>query len=550
MRGSSVVPTQRGGTAVLVRAMLAITLLAGFYLLALGIIAGVVTVDVLLAEDSSAPLSIGALKLYGISAMVIYPVARALVLARRRSHGAEPEGLPLLPAAQPNLWAAVRRMAERSGTRAPDEIWLTADANAAVCEDSRLLGLLPGRRTLTIGAPLLIGLTERELETVLAHEFGHYSRHDTRLGALVYSGRETVLRTASALNQRAQLKRSDQQAQLDALAAARRTKGKKARKRRASGGADQLLGRLFAGYARLYVRVSQQVNRRQEYAADLAAARLAGRDATASALRKLVPLDLALSIHLRQYATMGWNAGLLPPPGQVYGGLAHVLSDPGRRRQLSELALPDEADAYDSHPPLAARVAAIERLPRDGFDPDHSGSAIAVLAHPEQTLAALERATLLPEAARMSRLDWPELAHQAGCAGHADRARPLQEAVGAPTATAALAALLASGAEARLWHIADLLPRSPEAEAATGRAAHEFVRTALRRALSDLVVLALAETGAARWDLSWSQPVRLRLPDGFAEALPPALDALVADRPDPTPLRTLLASTQPVAPRS
>ncbi|MEY9965703.1 hypothetical protein ABIA33_003749 [Streptacidiphilus sp. MAP12-16] len=69
----------------------------------------------------------------------------------------------------------------------------------------------------------------------------------------------------------------------------------------------------------------------------------------------------------------------------------------------------------------------------------------------------------------------------------------------------------------------------------------------MRAALSDLVILSLAETGAARWELTWSEPVRLRLPGGLAETLPPALDALLADWPDPTPLRAVLASTRPVA---
>lgn len=532
---------------MLARAVLAVAMLAGFYLLALGIVAGVVTADVLLARNSAAPLSLGALKLYAVSAMVLYPVLRALVLARRRNHRFDPEGLSLSAAEQPDLWAAVRQLAQRSGTRPPSDIRLTAAVNAAVSEDSRLLGLVPGRRTLAIGAPLLIGLTERELEAVLAHEFGHYSNHDTRLGALVYAGREKVLRTASALNQRAHLRRAEQQAELDALAAARRAKGRAERKRRASGGIDGLLGRLFSGYARLYLRVSERVNRRQEYAADLAAARLAGRDATASALRALVALDTALSLHLDQYATMGWDAGLLPLPGQVYGGLAHLLADPGRRHQLAQLRLPDHADAYESHPPLAARVAAIESLPADGYGPDHSGPAISVLAHPERTLAALEQATLPPEAATMSRLDWPELAQRAGRAKHLDRGQSLQHAVGAPTPGTALTAVTAAAAEGRLWQVADSLPKSPAAQAATGRAAQEFVRTALRAALGDLAILALAESGAARWELSWSQPVRLRLSPDLDQTLPPALDALVTDRPDPTPLRTVLASTLPLA---
>lgn len=63
----------------------------------------------------------------------------------------------------------------------------------------------------------------------------------------------------------------------------------------------------------------------------------------------------------------------------------------------------------------------------------------------------------------------------------------------------------------------------------------------LRTALSDLVLIALADAGLAGWDVSWAQPMRLRLPDALAQGLPAAVDALVTDTPDAQPLRTLLA---------
>ncbi|TKA03067.1 M48 family metalloprotease [Actinacidiphila oryziradicis] len=537
---------ERGGLSISVRAALAVVLPAGFYLLALGIVVGTVAVDVALAEHSNYPFSVGAFKVYLASALLVYPVLRVVFLSRRPRHGAPAVGLPVTPEEQPELWARVRQLAERTGTRPPAEIRLIAEVNAAVSEQSRLLDLLPGRRTLAIGVPLLIGLTEAELGSVLAHEFGHYSNQDARLGGHVYAGRREVLRTVGDLHRRADRKQAEQQAQLNAVAAARRAKGRKIRKRLATGGLDRVLAMIFAGYAKLYVTVSESVNRRQEYAADLAAVRIAGRDVTAATLRKLPSLDAALSFYLDHYAMLGWEDGLLPLPGQVYGGLANLLTDPKRRQELTELRLElpeDEHDPYDSHPPIAARVAAVESLPPDGCGPDTSGPALGVLARSEQTLAALEAVTLLPEAAAMSRLDWPELAHRAGCARHTKGAEALRQAVGAVSPGAALAAVLDAVAAGRRWELADRLPKSPQAQAATGRAAQEFTRPVFRSALRDLVILALAETGAARWELSWSEPVRLRLADGLAEALPPALDAVMADPQDVTALRTLLAST-------
>ncbi|MFJ7942775.1 hypothetical protein ACIQ6K_03740 [Streptomyces sp. NPDC096354] len=47
--------------------------------------------------------------------------------------------------------------------------------------------------------------------------------------------------------------------------------------------------------------------------------------------------------------------------------------------------------------------------------------------------------------------------------------------------------------------------------------------------------------GRARRQLSWTDCATLKLPEGYEEALPAALDAAVADVPDTEPLRKLLA---------
>ncbi|SCE04529.1 hypothetical protein GA0115246_109816 [Streptomyces sp. SolWspMP-sol7th] len=102
-------------------------------------------------------------------------------------------------------------------------------------------------------------------------------------------------------------------------------------------------------------------------AADRLAARLAGRTATASALRELPALESSFAYHLDRYALAGTDRGLLPPRGEVFGGYGRLLD----ARQLAlvhmRTELPDEpASPYDSHPPLAARVRRIEELPEDG----------------------------------------------------------------------------------------------------------------------------------------------------------------------------------------
>lgn len=92
----------------------------------------------------------------------------------------------------PRLWRLTDELARTLGTEAPSEIHLTAEVNAAVTEESWLLGLVAGRRRLYLGLPLLLGMTEDELRAVLGHELGHYAALDTRLAAVVHRGSQSL----------------------------------------------------------------------------------------------------------------------------------------------------------------------------------------------------------------------------------------------------------------------------------------------------------------------------------------------------------------------
>ncbi|MFI5532194.1 M48 family metalloprotease [Kitasatospora sp. NPDC051853] len=531
------------GLSTSVRALTAVAMLAGFYLLALGIVAALIAVDISLYL-SSGELRPALAKIWGVSAVIAYPVVRVVFLTRHREEDGELPGLPVTREEQPALWAVVDRISERTGVRGPAEIRLIPEVNAGVWEETRLLGLLPGKRHLVIGVPLLIGLTEAELESVLAHEFGHYSNQDVRLGSVTMAGRTAILRTVGGLHERADAHKAKEAAKLRAKADKRLAKGRKPSSAEATGGVDRVLAKVFTQYGKLYLRVSEAVGRRQEYAADLVAARLAGRDATASALRRIPALDAAQDFYLGNYATLGWEAGLLPPPGQLYGGLAHLLADPERRKELDALALelPEtEHDPYDSHPPIERRVAAVEALPDDGRGAGSTASALGLLRDAEQVLAALEVVSLVPEAAGKERVDWPELVHRSLLADCRESTRPLTAALTAlglpPTIGGALDAIDAG----RTRELVERLPLSDEARAATGRAARELARPVLRGVLSRQAVLALVDAGLTQWELSWSGPAHLRLPDGLGDRLTTSLDAACADTPDTAAVRALLA---------
>ncbi|WP_225803745.1 M48 family metallopeptidase [Streptomyces sp. NK15101] len=532
------------------RALRALVLLAGFHMLGLVLLALLGTLD--WAAYRWAP-AVWALRMYVVSFVLAVPVVRGMVMLRTpRDEGTA--GVPVTEEAEPRLWAAVRDLAERVGTRAPDEIRLTADMNASVTEDARLLGLLGGTRRLYLGLPLMAGLSEAQLRAVLAHELGHYANSDTRLSGITERSRLHVARTVDRLEEKSGHKVAKQRARQERRSAKRVARGKSPKEVDTTGAGFtyRATARIYTAYGRFSMRATQSGSRRQEVAADLAAARIAGRDATASALRALPALGSAHDFYLDSYATLGVEFGMLPPRGEVFGGVRHLLD--ARAEELAELRaeLPAEpASPYDSHPPTADRVAAVEALPDDGRAAEETLPAFGLLASPEAALCRVEDATLAPEALRMRRLDWPDLVHEAMTARYVRDTEPLRAAIvelpdagtsRAPGLVAEVEAFLDAVDAGTVWDLVERLPKSDEAAAATGRAAREFARSSLRRELARLLTTALAQDGRARWQLSWSAPASLRLPDGFTEELPAALEAAIADRPDTGRLRKLLAA--------
>ncbi|MGW5851321.1 M48 family metalloprotease [Streptomyces sp. NPDC055254] len=524
------------------RALRALVLLAGFYLL------GVVLLAVLVAVDAAAVTWLAgaaAAKVLIVSVVLSIPIVRGLFMLRMPK-GEPPAGIPVTEEDEPLLWRTVRDTAAQVGTRAPDEIVLIGGVNAAVGEDATLLGLRPGTRRLYIGLPLMTGLDEMQLRAVLAHEMGHYANFDTRLTPLIARGRAQLIRTVDHFHQRADAKVAKERARQEKQAAKRIAKGKKAGEVDTWGQGSMYRGmaKIYQAYGRFYLRATRTSARRQELAADLASVRVAGRDAAASALREVNALAPAHEFYMDSYATLGVGAGLLPRPGQVFGGLSRLLDArsqelEGLRRELSD----EPASPYDSHPPLAERVARIEALPDDGRAGQSARPSLELLSDADRALAALEQAVLSPEALAFERAEWEDLVHRSMTLYVGRGSEEIREAVAAEGAGPGLAGLLdaVDADPAVRWRIAERFPKSDEAAAATGRTAREFARPTVRQALNQLVTVELTARGTARWQLSWSDSASLGYPDGgFEDRLTLALDAAVADQCDTEPLRKLV----------
>jgi Zn-dependent protease with chaperone function len=497
-----------------------LSLLIGFYLVCVALVVGLGAITVFGFRAGGANRVTFLLLL--ITCAGIFVVVRG-VFVSTRVKARHIVGIQVSEAEQPALWTRIRDLAAQVGTRTPRRLYLVPDVNAAVWEDTHLLGLIPGRRQMMVGVPLLMALTPGQLDSVLAHELGHYGNRDTRVGGLVGRTRQSVLSALRAAGHSGRF-------QLPGSA---------------------LFVAVFRTYAKLVLRVTQEASRAQEYAADRVAAQIAGPANTITALREMQGIDAAFDFYLEKYLAPGLKLGLMPPAPELFGGFSALLADAGRRAELDEIRRnprPVQPDPYDSHPPMPERIAALSALPAHGGAEDPSDvRAVAILANPQDALARVALRALQNQVGGKQVASWDVLAATLGLRRADERAVPLQNTVsrltGRPADLAALVALLDAG---RLGELLDGLPRSAAAQRtnATGRVAREHAKTELASMLTAWLVGSFARSGRAAWAHSWAEiGGELQMTPQLRTELDGSVADLVAVRPDGTRLRALVLGT-------
>ncbi|WP_335939162.1 M48 family metallopeptidase [Streptomyces sp. PTD5-9] len=524
------------------RAFRAVALLAGFYALGLLLLAVLCVVD--WAVFRWAWLPVAALFLVR-SSVPAFSIVRGTFLRDTCTPDRDDvRGLRVDDAQQPRLWALVRDLADRAGARAPDDLVLTGGVGAEATEHTRLLGLVAGRRRLSVGVPLLLGTSEARLRFVLAYEMSRCARSDTRLAAVAALARDRAARAVAHFREQSEKAVARERERQEEKAAKARARGRRARRIDPghAGASYRFLAGRYERYERFCGRVTTSDTDRAESAADVAAARIAGRDVSACALRELRALRHAHAEYLESYALIGDEIGLLPPPGEVLGGLRHMLDARGDVLDDPYYSAPPGTGTPYEHGSFTERIARIEALPDDGRGPAPAAPAMDLLVDAERTLAAVEERVLAPELLRLRRVDWPELLHDSTVAREESLARYLVRAVAAVTGgDGSVAEALDAVDAGAQWRIADRLHTSDEARRATGRVARAFAGHWLHLVLWKLAEAEYVRQGRARWRLPWTDDEAfLELPPGHAELFPAALDAAAADVPDTGPLRALL----------
>ncbi|HKU39482.1 MAG TPA: M48 family metallopeptidase, partial [Polyangiales bacterium] len=352
------------------RAVLALSLMVGFYILALGLAA-------LLLYIPYAELRYA----HRLHFQILAPCAvAAFVIVRSvlpRFDRFEAPGLLLSADTQPELFAVIRELATATEQPPPKDVFLVSDMNAFVTQRGGLMGF-GSHRVLGIGLPILQALSVRELRAVLAHEFGHFHGGDVQLGPWIYKTRAAIIRTIVSLAQE-----------------------------------RSIFHKPFLWYGEMFIKITHAISRNQELAADALAARTVGAQALISGLKRTHAAALAYNVYWQEDMLPALGSGWRPP---LAAGFAQFLGAKRAQRLMDESVAHEldsgKADPYDTHPSLRERVQALESMrDRVAHDSDDERAAVSLLAD----LAAIEKllvehmAADKSEAARLKPIAWTDV---------------------------------------------------------------------------------------------------------------------------------------------
>lgn len=239
-----------------------------------------------------------------------------------------PVGTELRPEEAPQLFADVEAIRRLLKVPPIHRTLVTDELNASVAQIPRLGFLGWHRNYLVLGAPLMRALRPAEFRGVLAHELGHLSRAHGRMSAWAYRVRERWSRVLTELE-------------------------------RSGSWLKVVFERFFEWYAPRFAAYTFALSRAHEFEADRAAARIVGRAAYTSALKRLAIVERILAGHWS--AVWSRTATEPTPPAEVYAAFHARLADPVAPAEAAEWlseALAQRTEGFDTHPSLAERLAA------------------------------------------------------------------------------------------------------------------------------------------------------------------------------------------------
>lgn len=358
------------GPSMAGRALQALLLMIGFYLLALAIAGALIAIPIMEMAVANR-LHLKLVVLCGAGAIAI------LWGIMPRWDRFEAPGPELSPEQHPRLFEVLRGVASATNQAMPVHVYLVGDVNAWVTERGGIMGL-GSKRVMGLGLPLMQVLSVSQLRAVIAHEFGHFYGGDTKLGPWVYKTRSAIVRTLASL-----------------------------------GDDRPILQKPFLWYGNMFLRITHAVSRHQEFAADALAARTVGGKFMTEGLKIIHGASLSFSAYWNDDYRPVLGAGVLPPLAKGFGHFVSSRNVQEAVEKATAKAMEEwKTNPYDTHPSLPERTQALAGLP-PGPHEEESSPSIALL----EDVSKLEHKlfeTILREdfLAKAKALEWEEVPGQ------------------------------------------------------------------------------------------------------------------------------------------
>lgn len=267
--------------------------------------------------------------------------------------GKSPDPVTLDRAQEPLLFAFVEKICGLVGARTPSRIYVDCQVNASA---GLKKGLWSNDLVLTIGLPLVSGLSMREFAGVLAHEFGHFSQ-----GAgmrMTY-----VIRNINFWFARVVYERDAWDQQLDHLA-----RGSDLRigiVLHGARGCVWLTRRILWALMHAGNAISCFMLRQMEYDADSYEAKVVGSDTFESTASQLRVLSVA-SQQAYEDVRQSWTNNRLPENLPLLVDLKCAGLSQEIRHKIAGAGAAEKTGWFDTHPCDSDRVKAVQRLGEPG----------------------------------------------------------------------------------------------------------------------------------------------------------------------------------------
>jgi Zn-dependent protease with chaperone function len=274
------------------------------------------------------------------------------MLARRPDRG---HLVQVSEAEQPALHALIREICRQVRAPLPSRVQVDCQVNASASLRGGVLGIFRRDIDLTIGLPLVTGLSVRELSGVLAHEFGHFAQGGgMRMTAVIRGINGWLFRVVHERdNWDSKLEEwsKDGDWRVTAPMALARLSVWTSRK---ALGAVTMVGH----------GVSCYMMRQMEFDADSYEVKIAGTDAFRRTFVRLRELSAGSQLAYRQLPQLIENRAVPADLPQMFVECSRRLPDE-IREQVQKVS-DERTGTFDTHPSDADRMAAAHALASDG----------------------------------------------------------------------------------------------------------------------------------------------------------------------------------------